>query len=123
MSTERLTALLRQRELVAEHLAWLDREIAEARGDTSASTPTNAPVTLPVEPTVAGAEASQTPSDTAEPDPVTVANARANEILERYAATDRFDAESTRRGCLLFAIATLVLGLGGLFLIYVLRYR
>ena len=123
MSTDRLTALLRQRELVAQHLAWLDREIAEARGDTPASAPASAPATLPVEPAVADAAASAPPPNTDEPDPVTVANARANEILERYAATDRFDADSTRRGCLLFAVATLVLGLGGLFLIYVLRYR
>jgi hypothetical protein len=35
--SDRLPELRRQRALVAEHLAWLDREIAAAGGETSAS--------------------------------------------------------------------------------------
>ncbi|MCU0792655.1 MAG: hypothetical protein MUE42_07355 [Opitutaceae bacterium] len=128
---DRLAELLRQRELITRHLAWLDTEIAAAAQTPPSAPPpssalagTTSPQAAPVE--IATPSVIETAAETAPPpedERLAAANARANEILERYAATDRFNPESTRRGCLLFAIATLVLGLVGLFVIYVLRYR
>ena len=133
MSNDRLDALRRQRALVAQHLAWLDAEISAAGepGPAPAAGPEESPAPaapaappppLPPRPPAAAAEAAEAPP-AADEEKLAVANARAAEILERYAATDRFDPQATRRGCLLFAIAVFLFGVAGLLAVYFFRYR
>ncbi len=103
--TDPLASLRRQRALVAEHLAWLDSELHRLSPTTSAT---------PV--------AADTNADT-KPDPAALANARADEILARYAVEERFDPAGTRRGCLLLFSAVLALGFAALVAIYYFGYQ
>lgn len=130
MPPDRLDALRRQRALVAQHLAWLDSEIAAA-GPTPAPIPPITPVaanattadTLPV-PTIAATPVQVSalgPQPTE--DALAAANARADEIIAQHAATDRFDPHSTRRGCILLASAVFLLGLAGAMFAYLLYYN
>jgi hypothetical protein len=144
MTPERIDALRRQRALVAGHLAWLDSELAAATGagappgpeatnpiplsapppaapSASVAPPPVVPGTTTTEP-VGAAEADEVNAPESE-DKLANANARANAILEQYAATDRFNPEATRRGCILSAIAALLFGITALMVIYLVRYR
>ncbi len=82
--SDRQQELLRQRQLLCERLDWLEREIAREVGSTSLSTP-NAAVISPV-----GilAHADSTASDEVV-------------LFKDYAAAERHDPTSTKRGCLL----------------------
>lgn len=102
MTSARLAELRRQRELVGEHLAWLDREIA-----TAAAAEHPAPVAVPpstADALVSEASATLRTAETFQPDPVGAARA-------------------TRRGCLVFALALFALGWLVLSVIYFARYR
>ncbi len=135
MPNDRLDALRRQRTLVAQHLAWLDAEIAAADGaagparedepqpvapEAAAPVIARRPPALPPQPPKNAGPATPASSDE---EKLAVANARANAILEEYAVTDRFDPAATRRGCLLFAVAVFLFGVAGLLAIYFFRYR
>jgi hypothetical protein len=146
MPDERLAELLRQRALLSQHVAWLDAEIARVSNPGSAGfqpAPESIPP-APKAPLVVSAPATPAPAsavlavtaisiphtgpvaDTdAEPVPeaVALANKRADEIIANYAATDRFDPESTRRGCILLASAVFLIGAATLIGIYLLNYR
>ena len=102
MKPPRLAELQRQRELVRQHLAWLDAEIADANGQPRHETPpasNAAPADAPPRDVVAP------PMSTAsEPDPA------------RAAAT-------ARRGCFVFALIAALLFAGTLVGIYLLKYR
>ncbi len=76
-------------------------------------------------PDVTTAESEAEPAPPPEPvsEAVLLANQRADEIIANYAETDRFDAASARRSCLLLAIAVLLLGAAALIGIYMLNYR
>ena len=103
MSPDRLAELRRQRALVAQHLAWIDAElIAAGAGPTQAPAPgPAAPPSDSVAPPVAGF-APPAPTAATEADPALVlANTRADEIIEKYRATEALDPQSTKRGCLL----------------------
>ncbi len=98
---DRLDDLRRQRALVQEQLAWLDREIASLKQPSPPSTPVaDAPgsrlVPPPVDP------AFEVPNY--EPDPMSA-------------------QRDTRRGCLLLAALVLVLLAGAAVAIYFLGYR
>lgn len=108
MTPDRLKALQHQRMVVAQHLAWLDAEIADAGMPT------------PADETAAPAAASTPPP--AADDPRAQAEARADEILAEYAATDRFDPASARRGCIQLTLAVFALGALCLLGIYFWRY-
>jgi hypothetical protein len=120
MSPDRLAELRRQRALVAQHLAWIDAElIAAGAGHTPA--PSSPAASAPSSPPSSDATASEpkeasvgTSSDTpaAEIDPaLALANARADEIIEKYRATEALDPKAARRGCLvLFGAAFALLG-------------
>ncbi|HVT71542.1 MAG TPA: hypothetical protein VHD61_00270 [Lacunisphaera sp.] len=102
--TERLKELQRQRALVQEHLAWLDREIVREAGAPATARPAAASV-APVESPAAAPHAS-------------AAAARAEAEAEAMMAEYRRDPESlqssVKRGCLLYflgAFALLALGL------------
>ena len=137
MPAERLAELLRQRALLSRHLAWLDAEIAQASSPGSAgfqpapiktppapSAPAPAPVPAPI---ATAAPTSPLPPDAPDAEPVSeavaVANKRADEIIARYAATDSFNPDSTRRGCLLISICIFLIGASVLVGIYLLNYR
>lgn len=101
MKPPRLAELQRQRELVREHLAWLDREIAAAL----ARTPDE--ISLPTSPAAATSDplvAALHPSLSAQPDPASVAAA-------------------ARRGCFIFAALAALLFATALAGIYFMKYR
>jgi len=88
--SDRLQKLLRQRALINEHLAWLDREIAEAEGvpplPTAVARPLPAPVPAAVTTTASAHEAE--------------------EILGRFQQDASGVQTDTRRGCLIiFSVA------------------
>jgi hypothetical protein len=123
MPDERLAELLRQRALLSRHVAWLDAEIARAGapGDVGIQP---APSKQPPPPSVPAAiSAPSIPEPEAEPEAVALANKRADEIIARYAATDSFNPDSTRRGCLLISISLFLIGASVLVGIYLLNYR
>jgi len=106
--SDRLPELHRQRALVAEHLAWLDREIAADGGET--------PGTLSILPPQADSPPLN-PTGDASNLPV------AEEILEKF----RRDAESSparmRQGCIWSFVAAMALFILGVATIYWLCYR
>lgn len=107
---DRLAELRRQRALVAEHLVWLDREIAAAEGK-----PTPAP--LPALPPPPAPTAAEILARAAEPTPALAPVAsdqpEASLLPEHQPADIKNDV---RRGCLLyFALASAaVIAIGGL---------
>ena len=103
---DRLAELVRQRALVQEHLAWLDREIARAAEkpvEPSASGPsvTIIPAHAPVSKTTDGAPISPGASGTP--------RSEADEILEKYRAAPQSVEAEVRKGCFLYFAAALVL--------------
>jgi hypothetical protein len=118
---DRHSELLRQRALVLEHLAWLDREIAS----TNPLSAVPAVPTLPVAPSVTTPPAaSMVPaSDAADPaipllSPVSAAQTEpvpaleSDGILEQYRVTPAAVHQDVRKGCFLyFAAAFVVLGI------------
>lgn len=129
--SDRLSELLRQRALLQEHLAWLDREIDTAARSTSTpssaalprSTPADAtsfPL-LPALPTVsvtAIPPAASIPAVTARlavpvSPAATVVVPGAEAILDQYRVEPRSVQQDVRKGCFLyFAAAFVVLGIG-----------
>jgi hypothetical protein len=105
----RLAELLRQRDLVRDHLAWLDREIADAAGAGGRTTAAGSATPVAIEPRdadalVTEATASLRAADVFQPDPINA-------------------AQNTRRGCLIaIAIAFLVMFLT-FTVIYFVAYR
>ena len=95
MSTpeRRLDVLLRQRALVQQNLAWLDREIAAEEAQTSLAAPV-APATAPL---------SRIPSAA----PISDVDAEA--IISRYQHDEKSLTSNVRRGCLLYATGAFVL--------------
>lgn len=96
--TERLNELRRQRELLKQHLDWLDAEIAAE----SAADPTNLPLTerprfnAPTAPSPSPAPGATTPDS----------------LLEQYGAEIRQAPARAKLGCwLAFAAAFVLLGL------------
>jgi hypothetical protein len=118
--SDRLAELRRQRALVQEHLAWLDREIAAAEKISSA--PTSAPA-------LSSAPASESrgiPSAaTAAIASVAISDAADSDaILEKYRVPPDTLKSDLRKGCFLyFAAAMLLFALGVVGLYYALRSR
>jgi hypothetical protein len=114
---DRLSELVRQRALVLEHLAWLDREIASATASGAASplAPTPPPgiatANLPLvettrvpAPATGGAPVASATSGAAVPEPEI--------ILDQYRVAPATVKQDVRKGCLLyFAGAFVVLGI------------
>ena len=117
MSPDRLAELRRQRALVAQHLAWIDSELFEAEaGQPSAP---SAPAAIPAP----AGKPPQLPATGNNDNPaVALANAKADEIIERYRATEAPDPGSARRGCLLLIGAMFALGGAVLLAIYYFGY-
>lgn len=117
---DRLDELRRQRALVADHLAWLDREIAGATPPTEERAPLD-PAPLPLSAAKATvstrayagspANSSATPSAPADPD----------SILAEYRVEPKSVRQDVRKGCFLyFALAFILLfaAVGALWLLF-----
>ena len=105
--SDRLSELRRQRALVAEQLAWIDREIAAAGGEATAPPVAPRQSTAPAAPADAGS--ADLPS--------------AEKILAEFRSEAESSPARMRRGCIWsFAcgMAVLILGVAA---IYWLRYR
>ena len=67
------------------------------------------------------ADTASAPAETLDP-AVTLANAKADEIIEKYRATEALDPAATKRGCLVLFGAVFVLGATILLAIYYFGY-
>lgn len=117
--SDRLAELVRQRALVQEHLAWLNREIAAA-AEAAKSTPAPGGPTAGRSPVPeAASPSSSLPADIRPAAPLAsppiAATARAvdpDEIIARYQVAPTAVKQDVRKGCLLyFAGAFVLLGL------------
>lgn len=112
--SERLKDLQRQRALLQEHLAWLDREIAAEQGRPSPS-PSGAAATLPAQIT---AQPSPAPRPTVPDD------RDADALIAQYREKTGDVKQDVRRGCFLyFAAAFAIVGLAVLALYLYSRSR
>jgi len=103
--SERLNDLQRQRALILEQLAWLDREIAAAAGEPPQAKKASTSTAPPAAPAFAPAAAER----------------EAEAIIAEFGAGSHNPVESARRGCfIIFGLALLLLGLGiyGFYLYY-----
>jgi hypothetical protein len=82
--SDRLQELLRQKALLDEHAAWLEREIAAERTRTSVASPA----------------ASPHPSTSPAP-PSATAGAEADALLDQYRSNPQSIQQEVKRGCLL----------------------
>jgi hypothetical protein len=113
---DRLQELRRQRVLVAEHLAWLDREIAATEGTPAAS------------PTRDLSPASTLSAKIAPAPPATVvaaaaADAEAESILRNYRTEAEHSPAQVKRGCWWAFATSLTLLILSVAAIYWFRYR
>ncbi len=126
--SDRLQELRRQRALIQEHLAWLDREIAAASGQ-----PVVAPAPTPVPPPVASVApafvtpvvapipvvAPAIPADPIAPEVAAAADA----ILDEYRVAPDNLKTDVKKGCFLYLLAAFgLLALGVIGLYYALRH-
>jgi hypothetical protein len=119
---DRLSELLRQRALLQEHLAWLDREIAAA-SDRPAAPQVPAPVVPPAAPVALPAAASLparvTVAVPAAPVAVSAEAAPlADEILDQYRVPTQTLQTDVRKGCLLYFVGAFVLLFGIVAVLY-----
>ena len=127
---DRLVELLRQRALIQEHLAWLDREIAAVSNQPDA-TPGLAPTTatvLPAPLTSAPASTVPVPNPLAATSPIPAGRALpppdADAIIEQYRSSPGSLQSEVRKGCFLYCAAALVLlGLGVVALSFLISSR
>jgi len=106
MTPENLIELQRQRELVRQHLAWLDQQIVSAQ--SSAPTPSSA------------TEAGLGPVLALPPrlHATVAAPAEAESILAQYRGPQKSIKSDVRKGCLLYAAGGFLLFGLGVFALY-----
>lgn len=111
-SSDRLAELQRQRALVQEHLAWIEREIVAADSTSPLSNPTgpNQPAATP-----AAAKAS-TPVATASTTENLSADVEA--LMDPYRVSPVDVQRDVRKGCLLYFVGALILGTGAVIGLY-----
>ncbi|MBI4625166.1 MAG: hypothetical protein HY736_18345 [Verrucomicrobia bacterium] len=119
MPADRLAELLRQRALLQEHLAWLDREIVDASPRTTprdSSPPPPLPAPAPLD--TASAAREPVLPEAAPPAAVLAPDA----IIEEYRVAPDALRTDVRKGCFLyFAAAFAVLILGVMAMYFALR--
>jgi hypothetical protein len=130
---DRLAELLRQRALLQDHVAWLDREIAVASGSSTVALPGTPPVAgspvpaspgeipiptpeAPVPVTRPAPIATPVPAPTPTP-PAGVA-VSAEEILDRYRVEPRAVHTDVRKGCFLYLAAAFAVVIAGVAILY-----
>ncbi len=102
----RLPELHRQRARIAEHLAWLDREIARTETSRPPSTSPSPEINTPTLPPLAG-------SNQADP----------QDLIQNWVDENRASAPLvSKTGCWAVFAAVVLLGFGGLLIFIVLRY-
>ena len=105
--SDRLQELLRQKALLDEHAAWLEREIAAERGRAGENLPAAAP-----------------PAPVPAPPPPGMTDADADALLDQYRNNPQSIQQEVKRGCLLYFFGALALvGLGVLIVYFVYRAR
>lgn len=119
---DRLPELLRQRELIKEQLAWIEREIAAASDKAWPPVPGVGEPTAskPLKPSSTPANPSPPPAvkAAAEFDPVL-----AEEIIDQYRVAPGTLQTDLRKGCLLYFFGALALvALGVALLYYAFKY-
>lgn len=134
MPSERLAVLQRQRQILAEHLTWLDAEIAAEKAVSASTLHAPPEVALPPTPPPAppplGSDSPIPPAPPVtgvlkEPDPEALAraNALADSLIKEYRAQNPHSPESTRRSCLMLTLAFGLFGVAGLMGLYWFYYR
>ncbi len=119
---DRLAELRRQRALIQEHLAWLDRQIAEAGGSTSA--PASKPAAPQAEAKAVVAAALKASSAATPPPESAEVTAAANAILDEYRSDPNSLKTDVRKGCFLYFFGALALvALGVAVLWWAFRHR
>ncbi|HVZ64807.1 MAG TPA: hypothetical protein VG936_09570 [Lacunisphaera sp.] len=110
--TDRQKELQRQRALVQEQLAWLDREIAREAGTGPVATPA-APTATPVTPP-AMVPPGAPPGPASSREAAARAEAEAEAMMAEYRRDPESLQSSVKKGCILYfigAFALLALGL------------
>ena len=93
--SDRLNDLQRQRALILEQLAWLDREIAAAANPSAAPQSASAPAASPRKPASVAVDHE------------------AEAIIAKFGSDPHDAIKTARKGCLVFfGLALLLLGLG-----------
>ncbi len=120
---DRLAELRRQRALICEHLAWLDREIGRVESSSPPSTAaTSATAESPVIKLDDGSRPLTVPKapEASEPGQTDVADAEATRLLEEYRPTATALKNDVRKGCVLYFVAAFVLLALGVAALYLL---
>jgi hypothetical protein len=116
--SDRLAELRRQRALVLEHVAWLDREIAAATPLSPIADRSIPPLVASPQPTPAVAEPGALPVAAAPVGP------EADAILDDYRVPETSLKSDVRKGCLLYFVgAFLLVGLGVVALYFLFQAR
>jgi hypothetical protein len=119
---DRLAELLRQRALLQEHVAWLDREIAAASNQPAPVASVSAaaqPVPAPFVPTPAALPSPAALATVPTSAVTTEATALGEDILEQYRVPAQTLQTDVRKGCLLYFFAGLALLAAGIAILYV----
>jgi len=121
--SDRLAELRRQRALLSEHVAWLDREIAAESAKTGGTRPASAAPSSETKPpasaTISSISALIAPNPTAASAP-----ADADAILNEYRVAPDTLKTDVRKGCLLyFTLALVLLGAAVALLWLAFRYN
>jgi hypothetical protein len=120
--SDRLAELRRQRELVQQHLAWLDREIAaEAAKQNPAQTAAAlAAAVAATTPKISPAPLAQSAADvSATPPAAAQANPDADRILEEFRVSPSALHHDVKKGCFLYFAAALALFFAIVALLYI----
>jgi hypothetical protein len=133
--SDRLEELRRQRNLIEEHLAWLDREIAAASGEPAVAPPAPTPIPAPVASVAPAAVAPVVVAPVVAPVPVAApaipsepiapeVAATADAILDEYRVAPAALHSDVKKGCFLYLLAAFgLLALGVIGLYYALRHN
>ncbi|MBL9199534.1 MAG: hypothetical protein JNL39_03465 [Opitutaceae bacterium] len=112
MPTDRLAELRRQRALVQEHLAWLEREITATEKPPAATNPGQPPPAASLAPHPAARSPAPATPDTA------TAGPPVDDILDQYRAAPGSVRQDVRKGCLLYFTLALVIFAAGVAILY-----
>lgn len=111
--SDRLQELLRQRQLIQEHLAWLDQQIARERGES-------APSATPLPSTVVHRPSAPVPTAPAAAHAATPAP---DEIIAQYHRDPKDLTQDVRKGCFAAFFLGMAILLGTVGIAYFLYVR
>jgi hypothetical protein len=127
MPSERLDALLRQRQLIRDHLTWLDSVITATSDPAPLPPTTPPPLSSPLSPATNNASPPATPPAgklvEADPEALARANALADSLLHDYHSKNPDTPATTRHSCLLLTIAFVLFCTAAVMAVYLSHYR